>query len=139
MIISEGFQPINDSSQNIEILAFALAAGNSICFCECLEDRPAFNLDAEGTFVGAKAINKWLSLVFFLRRGEILLQQCYNGGRVQELVRARAPPAMSHPSSSPQLPRSNSPYQTHFCSNRSIFKANKKFKADQYYKPNHYL
>ena len=72
VIISEGFhsiQAINDSSQNVEILAFALAVWNSICFCECLEDRPAFNLDAKGTFVGATAINKWLSLVFFLRRG----------------------------------------------------------------------
>lgn len=72
-------------------------------------DRAAFNLDAEGTFVGPTPINKWLSLVFFLGGGEGRLLQCGRVEELQELVRARAPPGMSHPSSSPPP---NSPDQT---------------------------
>ena len=67
---------------------------------------------------------------------------CYSNVTMVEgcksLLEPELPQQWVTPPPPPQLPRSNSPYQTHFCSNRSIFKANKKFKADQYYKPNQY-
>ena len=68
----------------------------------------------------------WFS---FWEWGRVLSQQCYNGGRVQELVRARAPPGMSHPP--PPLPL-NSPDQTPHI--RPTF-----VQTDQYFKPNQYL
>ena len=106
-------------------------------------DRAAFNLDAEGTFVGPTPINKWLSLVFFLGGGEGRLLQCGRVEELQELVRARAPPGMSHPSSSPPP---NSPDQTPQI--RTTFVQTDQylreiglvyFKVDEYFKPNQCL